>query len=378
VPVPLWQDHLVFSLWPALLVLLSVGSQSPRDAYAHAVALEAEGNHPAALSLLWVVAGEAPKDAEVQNRLGEALDRIGALEGAIDAYKRALANRPDFTRAANNLVLALAAAGRGGEAVDFARRRVLLAPADPEAHFTLGLAQSEQNVDEAVRTFRHVIGMRPGHALAHYNLGLVLKRVDRASEAIASLLRANDIEPRAETFFAIGTIHFQQGDIERALGALDAAVKLDPRNADAWIARGAVFKARGELPLAVDALRRALALRPDSWSARSTLATVLRLAGEDEAARQEALEAERRRTAGQAEREAAVLTAVGIARLDGGDIAAAAEHFQRAIAVHGSYAPAHYQLGRALRALGRIDDARSAFAKARQLNPSLMPPDGVK
>ena len=358
--------------------MLGVDAQSPRDAYARAVELETAGNYPAALSLLWVAAGEAPNNPEIQNRLGEALERIGALDAAIDAYERALGNRPDFTRAANNLVLALAMAGRGAEAADRARRRVLAAPHDPEVHFTLGLALSEQNVDEAIRTFRQVIAMHPGHALAHYNLGLVLKRVDRASEAVGSLLRANDIEPRAETFFALGTIHFQQGDFERALAALKAAVGRDARHVEAWIALGAVFKARGEMPLAVDALRRALAVRPDSWSARSTLATVLRLAGEEEAARQEAAEAERRRTLGQLEREAAVITAVGIARLAAGDTPAAAEQFQRAVGVHGSYAPAHYQLGRTLRALGRLDEARAAFARARQLNPSLVPPDDAK
>ena len=90
---------------------------SPRDLHARAVALEAEGNHAAALSLLWEAAGLAPRDADVQNRLGEALERIGALDAAIDAYRRALAARPDFRKAANNLILTLVKAGRGPEAV---------------------------------------------------------------------------------------------------------------------------------------------------------------------------------------------------------------------------------------------------------------------
>jgi hypothetical protein len=41
-----------------------------------------------------------------------------------------------------------------------------------------------------------------------------------------------------------------------------------------------------------------------------------------------------------------------------------------------SYAPAHYQLGRDLQGLNRTNEARAAFARARQLNPSLVPPPG--
>ena len=72
------------------------GAQSPRDLYTRAVQLEADGNQPAALALLWEAAGLAPRDADVQNRLGEALERIGALDAAIEAYRRAVAARPDF------------------------------------------------------------------------------------------------------------------------------------------------------------------------------------------------------------------------------------------------------------------------------------------
>ena len=344
-------------------------STSPRDLYTRAVQLEADGNQPAALALLWEAAGLAPRDADVQQRLGEALERIGALDAAIDAYRRAIAARPDFTRADNSLTLALTTAGRGPEAVERARARVAEAPGDPERHFTLGLAQSEQDVDEAIRTFSRVITMRPDHALAHYNLALVLKRVDRTKDAIAELQRALALQPRAEAHFALGTLYFHQGDFDRASAALKAAVAAEPRLVDAHIALGSVYKAKRQFPDAIDALRRAIALQPDSWSAHAALATVLQQAGAKDAAAQEAAEAERRRLEGAREREAASWTAVGIARLDADDAAAAVEPFRRAIATMETYAPAHYQLGRALQRLGQDGAARAAFARAHALNP---------
>jgi tetratricopeptide (TPR) repeat protein len=361
-----------------LLALLIGAAQAPKDLYTRAVQLEAEGNHPAALALLWEAAGLAPRDADVQLRLGEALERIGALDAAIDAYRRAAAARSDFSRADNSLTLALAKAGRGPEAVERARARVAEAPGDPERLFTLGLAQSEQDVDAALRTFERVIAMRPDHLLPYYNLALVLKRVDRAKDAIAALQRALAIQPRAEAQFALGSLYFHQGDFDRAIAALRAAVAAEPRLVDAHITLGSVFKAKRQLPEAVDALRRAIALQPDSWSARAALATVLQQAGEKDAAALEAAEAERRRRAGELEREAAALTAVGIARLDANDAAAAVEPFRRAIATVETYAPAHYQLGRALQRLGQEAAARAAFARAHTLNPSLMPPDRIR
>ena len=366
----------------ALLVSVVLASPQaqpfPRDLYTRAAQLEADGSQAAALALLWEAAGLAPRDADVQQRLGEALERIGALDAAVDAYRRAVTARPDSVRADNSLTLALVKAGRGPEAVERARARVAEAPGDPERHFTLGLAQSEQDVDAALRTFERVIAMRPDHALAHYNRALVLKRVDRTKEAIASLQRALDIQARAEAQFALGTLYVHQGDFDRAIAALKAAVAAEPRLVDAHIALGSVFKAKRQLPEAVDALRRAIALQPDSWSARAALATVLQQAGEKDAAAQEAAEAERRRLRGALEREAAALTAVGIARLDAGDAAGAAEQFRRAIVRVDTYAPAHYQLGRALQRQGQDEAARAAFLRAYGLDRNLLPPDGIR
>ena len=361
-----------------LVVFVSAQSQYPKAAYSRALELEKQGNYPAALALLWDAAGQAPRDADVQQRLGEALERIGALDPAIEAYRRAFAARPDYVRADTSLTLALVKAGRGAEAVSRARGRVAEAPTDPDRLFTLGLALSEQDVDEAMKTFRRVVALRSDHALAHYNLGLLLKRVDRAGDAVDALRRAVTIEPRPEAQFALGTLYLHQGEFDRAARALEAAVAAEPRFVDAYITLAAVSKAKGRLPESVDALRRAIALQPESWSAHAALATALQLAGEADAARQESIVAERLRIQGELEREATTLTAVGIARLDAGDPAQAAERFRRALSVFESYAPAHYQLGRALQRLGQDEAARAAFLRAYALDRRLLPPDGIR
>ena len=349
-----------------------------REVYERALKLEQQGNPPAALSLFWEAAGLAPRDPDIQFHLGEALDRIGALDAAIDAYRQALAARPRFREASNGLILTLVKAGRGPEAHERARALVNASPQDPDAHFTLGLALSEQDVDEAIKSFRRVLDLAPRHALARYNLALVLKRADRPRDAIEELTRAIEIEPRAEAHYTLGVIYWQQGELGRAEVALRAAIAADPAYVDAHHTLGAVLAARRQWTPAIEALRRALELRPDLTSARYTLARVLRQAGDERGGRTELAEADRLRRRGELEQEASVWTATGTQNLERGDAAAAVEHFRRAITIFETYAPAHYQLGRALAKRGQLEAARAAFYRAQQLNPSLVPPPDLK
>ena len=347
---------------------------SPRDTHARAVALEAEGNHAAALALLWEAAGLAPNDADIQNHLGEALDRLGALDAAITAFRRAVAERPAFTKAENNLILTLVKAGRGPEAVERARALVAKSPDDPDAHFTLGLAQSEQDVSEALNAFGRVLELAPRHTLARYNLALVLKRADRQAEAIEQLTRALAIEARPEVHYTLGVIYWHQGDLDRAAASLRAATGVDPRYVDAHYTLGAVLRARRDWSGAAASLRRAIALRPDLWGAHYTLGQVLQQSGAEAEGARHLAEAERLRRRAQLEQEAGVWTSVGTERLDRGDLTGALECFRQATATFEDYAPAYYQLGRVLQSLGRGDESRAAFTRARKLNPSLIPP----
>ena len=345
-----------------------------RDASRRAQELEAHGNHAAALSLWWEAAGLAPRDADIQNRLGEALERLGALDAAIEAFRIAVAERPQFQKAANNLILALVKAGRGPEAVAIARARVGDAPDDPERLFALGLAQSEQDVEEAARTFRRTLDLAPRHTLARYNLALVLQRTDRLNDALDELARGLAIEPRSELYYTQGVVLWHQGQLDRAAAALRAAVAAEPASAEAYHALGAVLTAKQDWAGAAAALRRAIALKPEATAPRYALAQVLQRQGHEADARRQRDDADRLRERARVEQEAGTLTAAGTQRLDAGDLPSALACFRRAVALLDTYAPAHYQMGRTLARLGDRDGARAAFARAQQLNPSLVPP----
>ncbi len=349
-----------------------------KETYDRALDLEARGNYAAALPLLWEAAGLAPGDPDVQNRLGEALVRMGALDAAVDAFRRALAARPAFRKASNNLIMALVKTGKGEEAVDRARRQVLESPADPDSLFTLGLAQSEQDIDAAIITFHRTLAVAPRHVLARYNLALALQRADRQQDALDELQKALAIEPRPEMHYTRGVIYWHQGDLDRAAAALRAAIAAEPGYADAHYTLGAVLKARKDWAGAAESLRRAMALGPNQPAAQYALGQVLAQSGDEAGARANLAEAERLRRRVEIEREASVLTVVGSQRLEAGDLAGALDRFRQAAGVFDGYAPAHYQMGIALQRLHQPEAAQAAFARARQLNPALIPPPDAK
>lgn len=344
-----------------------------KQIYAKAGELESQGNHPAALALLWEAAGLAPREPEIQNALGEALERIGALDAAITAYRAALEGNPQFRKASNNLILALVKAGKGEEAIGLARALVAEAPNDADRQFTLGLAQSEQNIEGAMASFRRALEIDPRHALARYNLALALNRADRTEEAIDQMKQTIAIDSRAETHYMLGVIYSHQGDFDPAIRELKLAIGLDARSAQAHIALGSVFRARREWANAERELQRAIAINPDPATGY-TLAQVLQQRGDTAGATAVLAEAEKLRHQRELDQQASVLTSVGTARLDAGDFPGALELFRRAVATSEQYAPAYYQMGRALRRLGREQEAHDAFARAAALNPSLAAP----
>jgi tetratricopeptide (TPR) repeat protein len=357
---------------------LAPAAQSPStratDLYQRALELERHGNGPAALTMLWEAAGLDPTRGDIQNALGAALERAGALDAAADAYRAAATSKPAAAGADRNFVLVLVKAGRSIEAIARAKAGTEEAPGDADRWFTLGLAQADVDVDGAIDSFHHALALNPRHGLAEYNLALVLYRTDHVDAAVDALHAAAALQARPEISYTLGTIYWHEGDLDRAVKALTDATTATPDYADALLLLGTVLNARGDTHGSASALERAIRLRPDLPAPHIVLAQTLTKAGDDAGARRESAEAERLRALSETTRAAAALTAAGVQHLSAGDTPAAADCFRRAIRAFEPFAPAHYQLGRALETLGQHDAARAEFARAQQLNPALVPP----
>src|SRR3974377_1287242 len=78
-----------------------------------------------------------------------------------------------------------------------------LAAADANALFAQALwFQQQRRIDDAVRAYKRVLALRPGHAEAANNLGCVLQLQGRSREASAAFARSLELMPQLANDFA--------------------------------------------------------------------------------------------------------------------------------------------------------------------------------
>ncbi|MBZ5583663.1 MAG: tetratricopeptide repeat protein [Acidobacteriia bacterium] len=114
------------------------------------------------------------------------LEREGRHEAAVAEWKKALALDPGNAKAHTNLGIALAQAGAEEAAMTHFRQAVQLNPFYAEAHNNLGVALVQAGkYGEAIGHFETVLRVNPDFAQAESNLGVALAQAGRYAEALA-------------------------------------------------------------------------------------------------------------------------------------------------------------------------------------------------
>lgn len=156
------------------------------------------------LTLFSTMVRTSPAAPVAHNNLGRELGRLGRTAESAEAYRRAVALRPDNAMSRYNLGNAYLRLGRDADAVEAYREAVRLSPSHFRAHFNLGYAHNRLGATaKAEDSFRTVVRLRPGEAKPYYELGLLaLARGDRQeAERCRGILEGLD-EPLAQALAA--------------------------------------------------------------------------------------------------------------------------------------------------------------------------------
>ncbi len=265
--------------------------------------------------------------------LGGTLQMQG--KDALPAFQKVTELAPADPEAHFNLGVVLKGAGRLAGAAASYRKAIALTPDFAEAHSNLGNTLNDQGLHkEAIASYCHAIKIRPDDADAHNSLGTALKDLGQLDDAIASYRTATTLQPGfILAHYNLGNALILQGQTEAAEACYRKAIQLKPDFVDAHNNLGTLLKQQGRLDEAQASYRTAIELKPDYAEAHNNLGVVLK------------------------DRH----------RLDD-----AIASYRTAIELKPGYAEAHNNLGAALHSLGQNEAALESYQRAMELQPDAL------
>lgn len=156
-------------------------------------------------------------------RAGDFMAALELLDAALTASARDAALHC-------NRCLVLQRLGRVNEAIDAGRRAAALAPAMPAAHANLGGAlRLARQFDEALASLDRALHLDPAFADAYAQRGLILQELGQPTEAIAANRQALTLNPDLpEAWCNIGISLQASADVPGAMAAYRRALAVRP------------------------------------------------------------------------------------------------------------------------------------------------------
>jgi tetratricopeptide (TPR) repeat protein len=118
---------------------------------------------------------------------------------AIDEYRQAVLQKPDFNEARHNLASAYFYVGNFNEAIDEYQNVIKQNPLWAEAHLNLGTAYFlAETPFKAIAEYDKALRLNPRLSVVHYYMGLVLEKMGRSKEALGHFVAFEKAHPEED------------------------------------------------------------------------------------------------------------------------------------------------------------------------------------
>ena len=148
--------------------------------------------------------------------------------------------------------------------LELCKKKVKRSPAD-SSYFELGVLQKENgNLEEAIKSLKKAIELNPRHSMALYELGVIYEKQKDYDKAIKNYTESLRIKENSEAFQNLGVCYLKKGMLKEAYRNLVKAVLLNPNKYTIYNNLGAVMEKLGNYGNAVQMLEIATKLNPSN------------------------------------------------------------------------------------------------------------------
>lgn len=237
-----------------------------------------KSNFSTAEPLLQQVTAGNPGNYRAWFDLGYLYTATNRKPEAIEAYRKAVAAKPEVFESNLNLGLLLAQTG-GSDAEQFLRAATQLKPsANPQeglarAWLSLGHVLEGSKPADAVQAFDEAAKLQPRDPEPHLSAGAILEKQNDLAGAEREYKAAVALAPNsADGLVGLANIYMQSRRLPQAEAALRQYLAVDPKNGAAHVQLGRVLEAEGKHEEAAGELQQGLQLVPDDLTAQRDLA----------------------------------------------------------------------------------------------------------
>ena len=147
----------------------------------------------------------------------------------------------------------------------------------------LGLInKSNKKYLQAFELISKAIAINANSAAAHFNLGNVLKSLNKINDAITSYDKAISIQPDYELYFIRGIAQYELKKLEEAIISYDESIKLKPDSFLAYCNKGLALVGLKKIEDGIANYNKAIEINPTFIDAKYNRALALRLLGKNQ------------------------------------------------------------------------------------------------
>lgn len=309
-----------------------------------------------------------PRNRDVRQHLIQLYITTKNYAGGLAELERMLEDNPGDLDAQLRMALIY------GEQKEFSKAIALLTdilkakPAELKVRDYLGyLYEESKDVPKALDTYRYNIHLDPRFADSHIHLGVLLYRLKQFPEAITHLNEAVRLTPKQpEPHIVLGLAHLQSEQFEQASQAFLEGIRHHPKNADLHFNLGTVYDKLNRFDDLERAMETALSLDPHHADALNYL-------GYSYAERgikiDQALSLTKRAVALKPE-NGYYVDSLGWAFYKSGLLSEALTEIKRAVSLVGDDPVIYEHLGDIYLSQEKLSDARDAWLRSLELDPS--------